>query len=115
MTHLELTLATGRAALPRLVSTLHSRGWEIEHLSVVGGHGCVAVAGRIDAAQLAAQLGRLVEVRQVQLGGTCRVPRRPQPTRSVVVYQQRGCPPEPRVSRTAAVPAARRAAVGPGR
>ena len=68
--HCQVRLATGRAALPRVVSVLHARGLEVEHLHVEEGRLCALVHGAAPARVLAV-LRRLVDVDQVALSATC--------------------------------------------
>jgi hypothetical protein len=86
--HCQLRLAPGRAALPRVVSVLHARGLEVEHLHVEGDQLCALVHGAVPARVLAV-LRRVVDVEQVALSATCvrrAVP--PLPTRYLVRREQ---------------------------
>jgi hypothetical protein len=68
--HCQLRLVDSRAALPRVVSVLHARGLEVEHLHVEDGRLCALVHGAVPARVLAV-LRRVVDVEQVALSSTC--------------------------------------------
>ena len=89
MTHVQLALAPHRAALPRVVSAVHAKGWAVEHLHVEGAHVCLLLAGSATERAVGV-LARLVDVLAVSASPCARTtPRVTQlPTRYLVSRQR---------------------------
>jgi hypothetical protein len=65
--HVSLTLSPSRSALPRVVSVIHGKGWEIAHLHAHGTSVCVLLEGS-SLERAVEVLSRVVDVLEVRSG-----------------------------------------------
>jgi acetolactate synthase regulatory subunit len=69
--HLTLELTDSASALIRVVSCVHSRGLQVEHLHLNGRQGCICVAGEVPLHRIVASFDRLVDVLVVEPSPSC--------------------------------------------
>lgn len=65
--HVSLTLSPARSALPRVLSVIHGKGWQIAHLHAEGTSVCLQLEGADE--RVVSVLDRVVDVLVVRQAG----------------------------------------------